>query len=340
MSQGHFIFTEEPPYLYGSWQIICGNTLNVLRDLDSPCISLWITSPPYYHQIDYGDPNQYGHEASVEEYITIQGLVAKEMLRLSTEDAVLFWIVRDSFNGSGGAGGDYRKDGQYRMKLRGARDRDWPRKAQLLVPERTRIAFAAIGWVPVLKLIWDKQSSLRGARDRPSYSYEEILMFSKSSEHCWNREAVLQEYASSTLAEIGSDYKGKGDHEHYRARNQENPSDTKRRIIASMEARPGAYLRSVLRLAPGKQPSIPVNGDIVTGIASFPLLLAEMLVLLASNPNDWVGDPYMGMGTTLVAAVKWGRHALGIELSERFCDAAHNRLKSEINFTDKKVRVK
>lgn len=57
-----------------------------------------------------------------------------------------------------------------------------------------------------------------------------------------------------------------------------------------------------------------------------PLTLMRELVTLFTDPGDLVLDPFMGSGTTLVAARLEGRRAIGIELEERWCEVAVRRL--------------
>lgn len=54
-------------------------------------------------------------------------------------------------------------------------------------------------------------------------------------------------------------------------------------------------------------------------------LMAKM-ILASSNRGDVVFDPFLGSGTTSVAAKKLGRHYLGIERNEQYCLWAEQRL--------------
>ncbi len=60
--------------------------------------------------------------------------------------------------------------------------------------------------------------------------------------------------------------------------------------------------------------------------APFPLALAERLVRMFSFVGDTVLDPFMGTGTTNLAAARWGRNSVGIELEPAYFRIARRRL--------------
>lgn len=60
--------------------------------------------------------------------------------------------------------------------------------------------------------------------------------------------------------------------------------------------------------------------------APFPVELAARCIRLSTWPGEVIVDPFAGTGTTLVAARSLGRRAIGVELSERYCELAATRL--------------
>ena len=58
-----------------------------------------------------------------------------------------------------------------------------------------------------------------------------------------------------------------------------------------------------------------------------PLGLLELFVKVSSNKGDIVFDPFAGTFTTSVAAGKYGRNSLGIELNQKFVDFGRKRIK-------------
>jgi DNA modification methylase len=313
-----FIFTERPTF-NGYAELINDSAFNLLKYLNEGDVQCWCVSPPYFSIFDYGlGPNQIGFEKTIEEYIYNLQIIAERMLKATSDDGNLFFIIKDSTNGSGGTGGDFKD----LKKCPGARIKEIPRKAQLLLPERLRIAFSDVGWVPRSKVIYNKSDSRRGSLDRVSYSFEEILLFSKSSNHYWNRESVLTEFANKTLSQIGANYSGQSRFDDY-----ENPSNIKRNIIKSMSKRPGALLKAVWDISSGSQPIIELDGKRIKAKASFPLLLAEIIVNIGSAPGSLIADCFFGFGTTALAAIKWGRRAFGLELHEETFRAGQKRLR-------------
>jgi site-specific DNA-methyltransferase (adenine-specific) len=61
-----------------------------------------------------------------------------------------------------------------------------------------------------------------------------------------------------------------------------------------------------------------------------PLKLMARLVELFTNPNELILDPFMGEGTTLRAAKDLHRRAIGVEIDERWCEVAANKMQQDV----------
>lgn len=69
-----------------------------------------------------------------------------------------------------------------------------------------------------------------------------------------------------------------------------------------------------------------------------PLELLERIILASTNEGDLILDPFMGSGTTGVAAVKYGRKFVGIEKEQLFVDLAEKRLYDVLNENKEEIQ--
>jgi DNA modification methylase len=75
--------------------------------------------------------------------------------------------------------------------------------------------------------------------------------------------------------------------------------------------------------------SLPVSAGLNGHGAEFPLALAGRCISLTSKKGDLVLDPFVGGGTTAVAAMEMERRCLGFDISERYINIAVKRLTAD-----------
>jgi len=73
--------------------------------------------------------------------------------------------------------------------------------------------------------------------------------------------------------------------------------------------------------------------------APYPVELAERLIRMFSFVGDTVLDPFLGTGTTTVAAAKTGRNSVGFEVDEHYYDQAHTRIANETSSLFSKTTI-
>ena len=61
--------------------------------------------------------------------------------------------------------------------------------------------------------------------------------------------------------------------------------------------------------------------------AQFPIELVRRIILASSNPGEIVLDPFMGSGSTIEAAIREGRKAIGFEINNAYVDMAIERIR-------------
>ena len=65
--------------------------------------------------------------------------------------------------------------------------------------------------------------------------------------------------------------------------------------------------------------------------APFPLELPQKFINLYTYKNDLILDPFLGSGTTAIAAKLLERNFVGYEIEEEYIQIAKNRLKKDVN---------
>jgi adenine-specific DNA-methyltransferase len=62
----------------------------------------------------------------------------------------------------------------------------------------------------------------------------------------------------------------------------------------------------------------------------FPVELIERLVLAMTNEGDWVLDPFLGTGTSIIAAIRHNRRGAGAEIVPKYVELAKDRIQKEL----------
>jgi len=63
----------------------------------------------------------------------------------------------------------------------------------------------------------------------------------------------------------------------------------------------------------------------------FPVGLIERLILSLTNKGDWVFDPFVGTGTSIIAALRNNRRGIGAEIERKYVKISNDRIRKAIN---------
>lgn len=163
--------------------------------------------------------------------------------------------------------------------------------------------FASQGLKLRNRVIWHFEHGLHCSR-RFSGRYETILWFTKSDHYVFHLDPVR----------VPQKYPGK---KHFKG------------------PRAGEYSCNPLGKNPGDVWAIPnVKSNHVEKTehpCQFPVELVERLVLSLTDEDDWVLDPFLGSGTSIIAAVRHGRRGAGAETVAGYVELARQRIQQELD---------
>lgn len=168
------------------------------------------------------------------------------------------------------------------------------------------------------EIIWIPGNGAR-RRNGPSVTHQTILVFARGRELIWNDgDAALREpYAETSLRMHFGNVDDAG--RRYRER-----------VIAGKRYRyyadEGRRIGSVWADCPAMTANTPLTRETTGYPTQKPESLLTRIVRAATLPGSAVLDPMCGSGTTLVAAKRLGRRAVGIDQSRLACRVARERL--------------
>lgn len=153
---------------------------------------------------------QLGLEETPEQYIENMVAAFREVKRVLKPHGTLWLNIGDSYNGSGGAGGDYAEGGlkEGQPKYPGRNVNNLKPKDLIGIPWMLAFALRADGWYLRSDIIWHKPNPMpESVRDRPTKAHEYIFLLSKSRRYYYDADAIREKgvIPAGTLAAKGSE---------------------------------------------------------------------------------------------------------------------------------------
>jgi len=301
-----------------------GDCRHLLRQMasDGVQVQMCVTSPPYYRLRSYLPPDhpdkllEIGTEATPAAFIAGLVEVFREVRHVLANDGTLWIVVGDSYAGTGKSGGGKQGEhwdshGAQVVGPRGGRSFPAPTglkgKDLIGIPWMLAFALRDEGWYLRQSIIWAKPNPMpESVKDRCTRSHENLFLLSKSRRYHFDHDAIR---------EPSVDPRGPGNLRRVRIPPGQHVSGTTGHVRGGLHrigARDTRNKRDVWTIS-----NRPFRG---AHFAVFPDELVTPCILAGSRIGDVVLDPFMGAGTTAMAATRLGRRFIGCELNASFLE--------------------
>ncbi|MCX7671697.1 MAG: site-specific DNA-methyltransferase, partial [Anaerolineae bacterium] len=175
------------------------------------------------------------------------------------------------------------------------------------------LAMRRQGWLWTEEFIWHKKNSYPGKwPNRFRDNWERLLQFNKSKKFHMYQEAVMVPvggWARERLANLSETDK---------RRDESRVGSGFGKNVSNWLGRNLVYPTNVIHMA-----TECANRN---HSAAFPVDLPKWFIKLFTQPGDLVLDPFIGSGTTAVAAMQLGRRYCGIDLNPEYVAMARHRM--------------
>ncbi|MFF0492856.1 DNA-methyltransferase [Nocardia sp. NPDC004068] len=317
-------------------RLLIGDATTMLRQLPDAAVDMVLTSPPYFRLRNYDASGQLGLEGHVDEWTGRLLDVSRAVHRVLVPTGTYWLNLGDTYSTHRRQGATY--------------------KSLLLAPERLLLRLQADGWIVRNKVVWAKSNPIpSNARDRLNTTYELVYVLAKQSSYFFDLDSIRTPHRSRppkssrvAVPDRGREWRGP------------NTDTTNGLAVVKQEGRVGHPLGK----NPGDVWQLATSTFRGAHHATFPLSLADRAIQ-AGAPEQrcsicklpWrrrvirqlggravrsaltpscrcdatpepglVLDPFMGSGTTAVAAERFGRDWVGVELNPTFARLADERI--------------
>ena len=169
------------------------------------------------------------------------------------------------------------------------------------------------GWLWTEEFMWHKKNSYPGKwPNRFRDNWERLIQFNKQKKFIMHQEAVMVpvgDWAKDRLVNLSAT-------DQMRDESKVGSGFGKR--VANWIGRDLVYPTNVIHLA--------TECGNRNHSAAFPLELPEWFIKLFTQPEDLILDPFMGSGTTALAAIQLGRTFTGIDINSEYITLAQERI--------------
>ncbi len=276
-------------------KIHTGHALEILKTFPDASINMCITSPPYWGLRDYktepvkwqdGWLGELGTEPYFNAYINHLCDIFDEVKRVLKDDGTCWVNIGDTYLN----------------------------KKLSLLPFRFAIEMSNRGWTVRNVIIWQKPNAApQSAKDRFTVDFEYLFFFSKNKKYYFERQ--LEPIKQSTYERCKSGC-GINKGANYQGLNKTNFERLQKRMLSGEIS--GRNTRTVW--------SIATHAYHGAHFAVFPPALLEIPIKAGCPENGIVLDPFIGSGTTAVAANRLNRKWIGIELNPEYTKLAEIRI--------------
>lgn len=293
-----------------------GDVMEKLVRFPTNSIHCVVTSPMYYNDIKLGVPGAWGNERSVFEYLSKMRVLQNEIFRVLKPNGTCFINISDSYA--------KRKHGPIKEGTK------------LMVPEFFSSQCVLDGWICENAIQWLKRDAFpTSVKSHLWWNMEPVYFMVKNKKHYFNLQAVkiprihkskyvnrrVRDAASGSLEKrFGDNFKASKKEIKQFKQDQRNRADytgfNSRYDSTKSDKNPGCLLDISRK-----------KSDIVSNhLATYPVRFAEWFIKCGCPPGGIVLDPFMGSGSTAIAAENLGRQWIGIEISEKFAAESIQRI--------------